>query len=73
MCYSYILLQIGASLYDEEGAKIVNNLMDKAKAKGVNIHLPCDFITGDKFSEDAKVATATVEGGIPEGHLVSLL
>ena len=39
-------LQIGASLYDEDGAKIVQSLMDKAKAKNVQIHLPVDFVTG---------------------------
>jgi len=58
-------MQIGKSLYDEEGSKIVQKLMDKAKAKGVTIHLPVDFVTGDKFGEDAKAGTATVESGIP--------
>ena len=44
--------------------------MDKAKARNVQIHLPVDFITADKFAEDAKVGTATVEGGIPAECLV---
>lgn len=48
-------MEIGNSLYDEDGAKIINELMDKAKAKGVKIHLPVDFVLGDKFSADAKV------------------
>ena len=33
-------MKIGKSLFDEEGAKIVQELMDSAKAKGVQIHLP---------------------------------
>lgn len=48
--------QIGKSLYDEEGAQIVRRLMDKAKAKGVQIHFPVDFITADKFDENANVS-----------------
>ncbi|XP_069129161.1 probable phosphoglycerate kinase [Argopecten irradians] len=62
-------MQIGGSLYDEEGSKIIQKLMDKAKDKGVQIHLPVDFVTGDKFAEDAAVGAATVESGIPDGHM----
>ncbi|VUZ40767.1 unnamed protein product [Hymenolepis diminuta] len=62
-------MKIGNSLYDEEGAKTVKEIMEKAKAKNVQIHLPTDFITGDKFAEDAKVGTATVESGIPDGWM----
>merc|ERR1711879_432845 len=37
-------VDIGSSLYDEEGAKIVPEIMDKAKEKGVEIVLPTDFV-----------------------------
>jgi len=60
-------MAIGNSLYDEEGAKIVPSLMEKAKAKNVKIHLPVDFVTGDKFSADAAVGSTTVSQGIPDG------
>ncbi len=62
-------MEIGSSLFDEEGAKIVKGLMEKAEQRGVTIHLPTDFVTADKFSKDAAVGAATVESGIPEGHL----
>ncbi|KAL8558025.1 hypothetical protein ACOMHN_057892 [Nucella lapillus] len=62
-------MEIGTSLFDEEGSKIVQRLMDKAKAKNVQIHLPVDFITGDKFAENAAVGSATVQSGIPAGHM----
>ncbi|XP_070197995.1 phosphoglycerate kinase 1-like isoform X2 [Littorina saxatilis] len=62
-------MEIGASLFDEEGAKIVQALMDKAKKNKVQIHLPVDFVTGDKFAEDAKVETADVKSGIPAGSM----
>lgn len=62
-------MEIGGSLYDEEGSKIVQKLVDKAKANNVQLHLPVDFVTGDKFAENAAVGAATVESGIPAGHM----
>ena len=52
-------MEIGASLFDEEGAKIVPELAAKAKEKGVKLHLPVDFVCGDKFAPDATVSAAT--------------
>ncbi len=60
-------MEIGESLFDPAGAEIIPELMEKAKAKGVKIHLPVDFITADQFSPDANTSTATVESGIPAG------
>ena len=48
--------QIGKSLFDEQGSKIVQGLCAKAKAKGVTLHLPVDFITASKFADDADVS-----------------
>lgn len=62
--------KIGKSLYDEEGAKIVSKIMDKAKLKNVKIHLPSDFVTADKFAEDAATGTANLESQIPGDWMV---
>ena len=62
-------MSIGNSLYDEDGAKIVTKLMEKAAAKNVKMHLPVDFVTADKFAPDAQVGSATVESGIPDGWM----
>jgi len=62
-------MEIGSSLYDEEGAKIIIDLMETAKSKGVTIHLPTDFVCGTKFSNDAETCIATVKGGVPAGYL----
>jgi phosphoglycerate kinase len=71
MAYTFLKvlngMQIGNSLYDPAGAEIVSELVAKAKEKGVRIHLPVDFITGDKFSPDSNLGSATVESGIPDG------
>jgi phosphoglycerate kinase len=57
-------MKIGKSLYDAAGAKIVGTVMAKAEARGVRIHLPVDFQTGDKFSNDATLGLATEKEGI---------
>ncbi len=62
-------MEIGASLFDPEGAKMVAEIMAKAQAKGVKIHLPVDYVCGDKFAEDAAVEPATDATGIKAGWL----
>jgi phosphoglycerate kinase len=59
-------MAIGDSLYDAEGAKNVEALVAKAKKNNVEIVLPVDFVTGDKFDKNAQVGTATQEEGIPD-------
>jgi len=60
---------IGSSLFDEEGAKTVPDIMKKAQEKGVKIHLPTDYVCADKFAEDAKTCLRTNKEGIDEGWL----
>ena len=71
MAYTFLKvmknMEIGNSIFDEDGAKIINELLDVAKQNNVTIHLPCDFLTADKFEESATVGEATVEQGIPSG------
>ena len=59
--------EIGKSIYDADGAKLIEGIMEKAKAKGVKIHLPVDFVCGNSL-EDA-TSIQTVETSIPEGWL----
>jgi len=60
---------IGKSLFDEEGSKIVKDIMAKAKTKGVKIHLPTDFLTADKFDNEAKTSVRDETQGIEEGWI----
>lgn len=59
-------MSIGDSLFDEAGSKNVQNLVEKAKKNNVEIVLPVDFVTADKFDKDANTSTATQEEGIPD-------
>src|SRR4051794_18559083 len=62
-------MAIGNSLFDEAGSKTVKDLVEKAKKNNVKIVLPTDFITADKFAEDAKTGYATDKDGIQEGWM----
>jgi len=60
-------MEIGNSLFDAKGAEIAKELFEKAATKGVKIHLPVDFVCGDKFAPDANVQIVTDKQGIPAG------
>jgi enolase len=61
--------EIGKSLYDDAGAKIVPDIMEKAKAKGVEIVLPVDFVCSSEFGEGGEIKTATLAQGVPAGFM----
>jgi len=62
-------VSIGNSLFDEKGASIVEKLKAKAAANGVKLHLPVDYVTADKFDENANTGTADDDSGIPDGWM----
>ena len=62
-------MSIGDSLFDAEGAKIAKELFEKAKAKGVRITLPVDFVIADKFDANANTKVVADSEGIPPGWM----
>jgi phosphoglycerate kinase len=58
-------VNIGKSLYDEEGAKIVHEIMEVAKHKNVRIYLPDDYLCSDRLEAGGQVELH--EGSIPDG------
>jgi phosphoglycerate kinase len=67
-------MEIGASLFDADGANLVPEILTKAKAKDVIIHLPVDYVCGQKPAtfppSDEAVAKATDDAsGIPSGWM----
>ena len=63
-------MQIGNSLFDAEGAAMVPELLKVAEERQVKIHLPVDFVSGDKIGEDAETKVGLCEGeGVPEGWM----
>jgi phosphoglycerate kinase len=61
--------KIGASLYDADGAALVPEILAKAAAKGVKIHIPSDFVCADKFAADAAIVQRNEAQGIDDGWL----
>ncbi len=60
--------KIGSSLCEDDRLDKANELLQKAKEKKVNIHLPADSIIADKFAEDAMVSGA-LSNDIPDGWM----
>jgi len=58
MAYTFLKvlnqMPIGSSLYDEEGAKIVPEIMELAKEMNVEITLPVDFVTSSELVRAAR-------------------
>ncbi|MDF2380390.1 phosphoglycerate kinase [Nostoc ellipsosporum NOK] len=71
MAYTFFKAQggnIGKSLCEEDRLDTASELLKKAEAKGVCIHLPSDSIIADKFAADADDSTAP-SNNIPEGWM----
>lgn len=60
--------EIGNSLCEEDRMELANELVQKAKDKGVNLLLPSDSVIADAFSNDAKTRVAPSDM-IPEGWM----
>lgn len=61
-------MKIGKSLFDTEGAKSVDRILAKARAKKVEIHLPVDFIVASDM-KSKETREATKENGIEDNYL----
>jgi 3-phosphoglycerate kinase len=71
MAYTFYKAQgchIGSSLCEEDRLDTALALLEKAKEKGVCIHLPADSIIADKFAADANTSSAN-NTEIPEGWM----
>jgi phosphoglycerate kinase len=58
----------GGSLVEEDKLPLALQLIEKAKAKGVNLALPIDSIIADAFNNDANISKANNDS-IPDGWM----
>jgi phosphoglycerate kinase len=71
MAYTFWKAQgkdIGNSLCEDDRLELAATLLEKAKTKGVNIHLPVDSTIADKFAADAQTTNCD-SGAIPTGWM----
>lgn len=59
---------VGKSLVEEDRIETAKQLMEKAEAKGVCIHLPADSVIADKFAADANISSS-LSTNVPDGWM----
>ena len=64
MCFTFLLAegkQVGTSLKEDEWVARAGEMMEKAAARGCKLLLPVDVVCTDRFAEDAKTLTCSVD------------
>jgi phosphoglycerate kinase len=62
-------MQIGKSIYDEEGANTVEEIVKKAKERNVELIFPEDFVIASEIKEGVSTSVVKLEEGIPSDKL----
>lgn len=71
MAYTFVKAQggsVGSSLVEDDFLSVANEILLKAKAKGVNLYIPTDTIVADKFDNNASTQLVPI-GEIPAGWM----
>jgi len=71
MAFTFIKAQggrIGDSLCEEDSLDLALEILEKAKAQGVRIHLPLDVVVADAFKKDANTKVEAIDE-IPKGWM----
>ncbi|AEA43463.1 phosphoglycerate kinase [Fluviicola taffensis] len=71
MAYTFVKAQggaVGSSLVEDDFLTVANEILEKAKAKGVNLYIPTDTIVADKFDNNASTQLVPI-GEIPTGWM----
>ena len=69
MAYTFIKAQggkIGNSICEDDKQELALDILAKAKAKGVEVHLPIDVVAADAFDNNAKTQVVPVNA-VPDG------
>jgi len=61
--------RIGSSKYEEDKVDLAKELLERAKAKGVEMVLPVDAVIAQKMEAGAEKKVVKVDEGIPEGWM----
>ena len=64
MCFTFLLAQgkqVGTSLKEEDWVERAAAMLKKAEERGVKLLLPVDVVCADKFAEDARTQTVSVD------------
>lgn len=68
LSYTFIKAQgysVGTSLLEEDKIELARGFIEKAKEKGVQLHMPIDAVVANEFSKDAETQVVDIQN-IPE-------
>lgn len=65
----YFNNEIGNSLFDEEGFRLIPKIIQNAKKYNTHLIYPTDFICNDKFANGGNITHKDLTTGIPEGFM----
>lgn len=71
MCFTFLLAEgheVGASRVERDQVDSVRDLVGRARARGVTVHLPTDVVVAPEFAEQAPATTVEV-GEMPEDQM----
>ena len=71
MAFTFLKAQgaeVGSSLVEDEHLETARQIMNSAREKGVEIHLPSDVVAADRFAPDAKTLVVA-SNAIPKGWM----
>ena len=69
MTYTFIKAQggkVGDSICEDDKMELAMEILEKAKQKGVNVHIPVDVLAADAFDANAQTQVVDVDN-IPDG------
>jgi len=69
MTYTFVKARggkVGSSICEDDKMDLAREILEKAKKKGVEVHLPVDVVAADSFSNDAHTKVTPVDE-IPDG------
>ena len=71
MCFTFLAAaghEVGSSLLETDQVSVVADLVNRAKAAGVEIVIPVDVVVADKFEADAQTKVVSADQ-IPDGWM----
>jgi len=72
MANTFLLVQefaLGNSLVEEDKLPLAKELLEQARARGVEVFLPLDLVVAPEIKEEAPRKVVSVEEGVPEGWM----
>ncbi|MDI7246153.1 MAG: phosphoglycerate kinase [Bacillota bacterium] len=75
MAYTFLKakgLEVGQSILEADKIDLANELMEKARARGVRFMLPSDVVVADRFAEDAETRVVPVDKIPPDWQALDI-